>query len=106
MDLLNYRGLCFYYLDHLDKASTHFQQVLRLHPDHLETQKNYKRLKTLVKLKEQGNQFLCDANYAKAYETYTEALKVDSLHDSMNAKLYSNRACSLFYVSCFKTYDF
>ncbi len=28
------RGLCLYYEDHVDKAFTHFQQVLRLAPDH------------------------------------------------------------------------
>jgi len=28
------RGLCLYYEDNLDKAFTHFQQVLRLAPDH------------------------------------------------------------------------
>ncbi|VDP87334.1 unnamed protein product [Echinostoma caproni] len=93
-ELLYYRGLCLFYLDHLDKAISHFQHVLRLHPDHVETQQAYKRAKTLLRLKETGNKFIHERRFSKAYETYTEALKVDPLHDAMNAKLLCNRACA------------
>ena len=33
-DAMYVRGLCLYYEDFVDKAFTHFQQVLRLAPDH------------------------------------------------------------------------
>jgi len=36
------RGLCLYYEDHVDKAFTHFQQVLRLAPDHLKAKDAFK----------------------------------------------------------------
>ncbi|THD21338.1 DnaJ subfamily C member 7 [Fasciola hepatica] len=93
-ELLYYRGLCLFYLDHLDKAISHFQHVLRLHPDHVETQHAYKRAKALLKLKETGNKFIHERRFSKAYDAYTEALKVDPLHDAMNAKLLCNRACA------------
>lgn len=98
-ELLYYRGLCLFYLDHVDKAISHFQHVLRLHPDHVETQHAYKRAKTLLKLKEIGNKFIHDRRFSRACETYTEALNVDPLHDAMNAKLLCNRACAKYNVS-------
>lgn len=36
------RGLCLYYEDFVDKAFTHFQQVLRLAPDHQKAKATYK----------------------------------------------------------------
>ena len=33
-DALYVRGLCLYYQDNIEKAQQHFQQVLRLAPDH------------------------------------------------------------------------
>ena len=36
------RGLCLYYEDNVDKAFTHFQQVLRLAPDHTKAKEIYK----------------------------------------------------------------
>ena len=34
VDAIYVRGLCLYYEDNIDKAFQHFQQVLRLAPDH------------------------------------------------------------------------
>ncbi len=36
------RGLCLYYEDNVDKALTHFQQVLRLAPDHAKAKEAFK----------------------------------------------------------------
>lgn len=36
------RGMCLYYQDNIDKAFTHFQQVLRLAPDHGKALEIYK----------------------------------------------------------------
>ncbi|CAL8082067.1 unnamed protein product [Calicophoron daubneyi] len=95
-ELLYYRGLCLFYLDHLDKAMTHFQHVLRLNPDHVESQQAFRRAKNLLRLKNEGNQYIHDRRFSRAYETYTEALKIDPLHDAINAKLYCNRACAAY----------
>ena len=41
-DALYVRGLCLYYEDMVDKAFQHFQQVLRLAPDHSKAKEVYK----------------------------------------------------------------
>ena len=41
-DAMFVRGLCLYYEDFVDKAFTHFQQVLRLAPDHQMAKDTYK----------------------------------------------------------------
>ncbi len=41
-DAIYVRGLCLYYEDNVDKAFTHFQQVLRLAPDHHKAKAVYK----------------------------------------------------------------
>ncbi len=43
-DALYVRGLCLYYEDHVDKAFTHFQHVLKLAPDHQKARDIYKVL--------------------------------------------------------------
>ena len=41
-DAMFVRGLCLYYEDFVDKAFSHFQQVLRLAPDHQLAKDTYK----------------------------------------------------------------
>ena len=41
-DAIYVRGLCLYNEDNVDKAFTHFQQVLRLAPDHTKAKEIYK----------------------------------------------------------------
>lgn len=104
VESLFYRGLCLFYLDHTDKAISHFQHVLRQHPDDTATQQAFKRVKSLVRLKEEGNSFIHQRRFSKAFDTYSEALRVDPLHDSINSKLLCNRALAAFNVcnsSCF-----
>mgnify|MGYP001417551850 CR=1 FL=1 len=49
-DAMYVRGLCLYYEDFVDKAFTHFQQVLRLAPDHQRAKATYK-VRVLFKTK-------------------------------------------------------
>ena len=42
MDAVFVRGLCLYYQENIDKAFSHFQQVLRLAPDHSKALAVYK----------------------------------------------------------------
>ena len=42
VDAIFVRGLCLYYEDNVDKAFTHFQQVLRFAPDHQRAKDIYK----------------------------------------------------------------
>ena len=41
-DAVYVRGLCLYYQDNIDKAFQHFQQVLKLAPDHTKAKTVYK----------------------------------------------------------------
>merc|ERR1711862_1027510 len=91
-DAMYVRGLCLYYEDFVDKAFTHFQQVLRLAPDHQKAKDTYKRAKTLKQMKEEGNAAFKSSQWSKAHELYTQALEIDPCNKATNAKLYFNRA--------------
>lgn len=91
-DAMYVRGLCLYYEDFVDKAFTHFQQVLRLAPDHQKAKDTYKRAKTLKQMKEEGNAAFKSSQWSKAHELYTQALQIDPCNKATNAKLYFNRA--------------
>ena len=91
-DAIYVRGLCLYYEDNVDKAFSHFQQVLRLAPDHQKAKDIYKRAKQLKQKKEEGNQLFKSSNWSGAYDIYTEALLIDPCNKFTNAKLYFNRA--------------
>lgn len=41
-DALYVRGMCLYYQDNIEKAFQHFQQVLRLAPDHQKAKDIYR----------------------------------------------------------------
>merc|ERR1719412_2277871 len=91
-DAMYVRGLCLYYEDFVDKAFTHFQQVLRLAPDHQMAKDTYKRAKSLKQTKEEGNLAFKSSNWTKAHELYSQALHIDPCNKTTNAKLYFNRA--------------
>jgi len=94
-DALFVRGLCLYYADNLDKAFQHFQQVLRLNPDHAKAKDCFRRAKKLVAKKEEGNAAFKSSDMEKAYTIYSEALAIDPHNKPTNAKLYNNRAMVL-----------
>ena len=56
---------------------------------------------TAEKLKEEGNAYFRDGNYAQAYESYSKALNVDP-HNPNNYMYYCNRATASYYL---KHYD-
>ncbi|XP_077997946.1 dnaJ homolog subfamily C member 7-like [Glandiceps talaboti] len=91
-DAIYIRGLCLYYEDNIEKALQHFQQVLRLSPDHTPSRVSFKKCKMLKLKKEEGNAAFNQRDYEKAFEIYSEALQVDPNNIYINAKLYNNRA--------------
>merc|ERR1711892_808643 len=46
-DAIYVRGLCLYYEDNVDRAFSHFTQVLRFAPDHIKAKEIYKKAKSL-----------------------------------------------------------
>ncbi|XP_001602403.1 dnaJ homolog subfamily C member 7 isoform X1 [Nasonia vitripennis] len=91
-DAIYVRGTCLYYQDNIDQAFKHFQQVLRLAPDHTKALDIYKRAKLLKQKKEEGNVAFKAERYQEAYNLYTEALLVDPQNTKANAKLHFNKA--------------
>jgi len=92
VDAIYVRGLCLYYEDNVDKAFTHFQQVLRFAPDHQRAKDVYKKAKLLRTKKEEGNSAFKTSKWSEAYDLYTDALAIDPYNKYTNAKLYFNRA--------------
>lgn len=91
-DAIYVRGMCLYYDDNIDKAFQHFQQVLRLAPDHQKAKTTYRKAKALLAKKEEGNKEFRGGNFHEAYKKYTEALEIDPNNKFTNSKLYCNRA--------------
>lgn len=86
------RGLCLYYQDNMEKAQQHFTTVLRLAPDMQKAKDVYKKCKLLRSTKDDGNDKFRRGQYNEALAKYSEALAVDPLNKSTNAKIYFNRA--------------
>ncbi|XP_037579976.1 dnaJ homolog subfamily C member 7 isoform X2 [Dermacentor silvarum] len=91
-DAMYVRGLCFYYEDNIEKALQHFQQVLRLAPDHPKASAAYKKARLLKSKKDEGNEAFNRGNFQEAFNIYTSALEVDPSNKLANSKLYFNRA--------------
>ncbi|KAJ8019524.1 DnaJ-like subfamily C member 7 [Holothuria leucospilota] len=91
-DAVFVRGLSLYYQDNIEKAQQHFQQVLRLNPDHSKARIAYKKCKSMKQKKEDGNQAFKNGKFQEACDLYTEALEIDEHNVYTNAKLYCNRA--------------
>ncbi|XP_059059239.1 dnaJ homolog subfamily C member 7 [Achroia grisella] len=86
------RGLCLYFEDKDEQAFKHFQQVLRLAPDHKKAIETYKRAKLLKQKKEEGNEAFKMGRWPQALSRYNEALNIDKNNKAVNAKLYFNKA--------------
>ena len=93
--------LNYYFLFPIDKAFTHFQQVLKLAPDHSKAKEAFKRARQLKTKKDEGNEAFKANKFEEASRLYSEALLVDSDNKISNAKLYFNRATVLAKVRTF-----
>ncbi|KAL8609678.1 hypothetical protein ACOMHN_042717 [Nucella lapillus] len=91
-DALYVRGLSMYYQDNTEKAFQHFQQVLRLAPDHVKARDAFKRAKRLSAQKEAGNRYFREERLQEAQDLYRQALAIDPLNACTNAKLFFNCA--------------
>ena len=81
-----------YYEDNVDKAFTHFQQVLKLAPDHAKAKEAFKRARNLKTKKDEGNEAFKAQRFEEAHRLYSEALLVDPENKITKSKLYFNRA--------------
>ncbi|XP_076459361.1 dnaJ homolog subfamily C member 7-like isoform X2 [Babylonia areolata] len=90
-DALYVRGLSMLYQDQTDRAFQHFQQVMRLAPDHRKAKDAYQRAKKLRTQKEAGNTAFREGRMQEAFDLYTQALQIDPQNSCTNSKLYCNR---------------
>lgn len=95
VDAIYVRGLCLYYEDNIDKAFQHFQQVLRLAPDHQRAKEVFRKAKALSAKKDEGNTAFRNGRFEEANKLYSQALEIDPLNVFTNSKLYNNRATVL-----------
>merc|ERR1712012_851761 len=91
-DAIYVRGLCLYHEDNVERAFSHFTQVLRFAPDHAKAKEIYRKAKSLKQKKEEGNTAFKAGNLDEAYKLYSEALQIDQWNHLTNSKLYYNRA--------------
>jgi len=89
------RGLCLYYEDNLEKALSHFQQVLKLAPDFGKAKETFKRARQLKSKRDEATEAFKAGRFQEAFDHYTSALSVDSTNKTILAKLYCNRASVL-----------
>ena len=78
-------------------SSFFFPKALRLDPDNKACRDNLRQLKKIENLKKEGNGYFSSRQWAKAEETYSEALFLGSCDPQMNKALYSNRAAARFF---------
>jgi len=61
-------------------------------PSHIKAKEIYRKAKSLKTKKEEGNVAFKAGHLTQAYKLYSDALEIDPLNKSTNAKLYFNRA--------------
>eukprot|EP01027_Heterolobosea_sp_BB2_P002732 GEZU01004108.1.p1 GENE.GEZU01004108.1~~GEZU01004108.1.p1 ORF type:complete len:337 (-),score=151.14 GEZU01004108.1:42-1052(-) len=93
-DALYIRGRCMYYLGNNANGIKHFQEALRLDPDHQKSRIWLKKVRTIEDQKKAGNDAFSSGKYQEAYDLYSAAIALDPDNNSMNATLYSNRAAA------------
>merc|ERR1719186_859727 len=86
------RGFCLYHKNNIDRAMSHFQQVLQLSKDH-ERAKTLLNKSTLFKAKKDlALRALNKARLEEAESFYTEAIAIDPRNKETNASLLADRA--------------
>merc|ERR1719150_2003395 len=89
------RGLCLYYEDNLEKALSHFQQVLKLAPDFVKAKETFKKSRQLKSKRDEATESFKAGNLQDAFNHYSTALSIDPNNKLILAKLYCSRATVL-----------
>jgi len=86
------RGFCLYHKDNIDRAVTHFQQVLQLSKDHARSKALLGKANQFREMKEQAVKAVKVNNIQRAISIYTDALEVDPRNKGTCARLLASRA--------------
>jgi DnaJ homolog subfamily C member 7 len=91
-DAMVLRGRALYMQGENDKAIQHFRKALGFDPDFKEAIKYLRLVQRLDRTKEEGNVDFKAGRYQAAVDKYTQALDIDPMNRSTNAKILQNRA--------------
>jgi DnaJ family protein C protein 7 len=86
------RGRCLYYQGNIKEAHKQFKYALQHEPDYREAWNYYKRANTLSQKMKKGKKAYNEGRFSEAYDTYTEALKIDPENNPVKIKLFIKRA--------------
>ena len=71
------RGFCLYHKNNIDRAVTHFSQVLQINRDHERAKTLLNKAKAFKEKREQASKANLEKRYQTAENILTEALKID-----------------------------
>lgn len=86
------RGFCLYHKDNVERAHTHFQQVLQISPDHARAKTLLGKAKMYKDKKEAAAKAMASGRLEDARTLYTEVGEIDPRNKGTNAKILANRA--------------
>eukprot|EP01098_Paradermamoeba_levis_P006314 TRINITY_DN2623_c0_g1_i1.p1 TRINITY_DN2623_c0_g1~~TRINITY_DN2623_c0_g1_i1.p1 ORF type:complete len:497 (-),score=162.01 TRINITY_DN2623_c0_g1_i1:184-1674(-) len=78
----------------LTGAVNYYKTILTMDPDNRPARDEWKKIKTLESLKEQGNEAFKISKFQEAFDLYSQALTVDFRFKQINSTLYCNRAAA------------
>jgi DnaJ family protein C protein 7 len=91
-----------YFKNEFDIASELLQKAAFRNPDDRRCQVLYRRMKTLIRLKQAGCEAFEIRDFQTAYVLFTEALTVDPLNRQFNKILFANRAATLMNLGLYR----
>merc|ERR550532_1002709 len=86
------RGFCLYHKNNIERALTHFQQVLQLSKDHERAKTLLNKAKLFKEKKDLAVRAINEARLEDAENIYTEAIGIDPRNKGTNANLLADRA--------------
>jgi len=85
------RGLALYLTQNLDQSKKHFQEALRLNPDHTKSQLAFKRVRNIERTLETAKECMERREYQEAVDSYTKAMEIDERNKMLAAVLAVER---------------
>mmetsp|Transcript_4352 Transcript_4352/g.5036 ORF Transcript_4352/g.5036 Transcript_4352/m.5036 type:complete len:493 (-) Transcript_4352:378-1856(-) len=86
------RGDALYYTQNHAQAKRHYQESLRLNPDHSKCLASFKRLKAIDRTMESAKEATAKREFGEAVELYTEVMDLDPNNMPLLTTLYTERS--------------
>ena len=101
-EALYIRGFALYRTGNHSQASAYMKRLITYNPDDSRAIKLFKRISSIEKAKEKGNNAFRSGNYEEAIDSYTEGIELDPENDSFNATLCCNKAAAYMKLGNYK----